>query len=385
METKNNIFKRYLKEYLQAHKDRKSEILNHIVDVIGIHRKAAIRKFKHLQMNNPNHSNKRGRRTYYTKDVDGALYDVWEAANRPCGELLFPLIRDYIPILQRDDMWNHDDIATAKLFAMKKRTVRRRCETFKRKHGVCKGKSATKPSHLKSIIPIYKGSWSTFAPGNGQLDTVAHCGNSLIGDYVYTLNYTDAATYWINLRAQWNKGAEATTNSLSVIYERFPTQITHVHPDTVSEFINWTMKPWCDENNIKMTRSEPGRSNDNMHVEERNGHVVRKYLGYTRFDCKETVDLINELYDILGLYLNHFQAVRRTISKERVGAKYKRVYEKIAKTPYQRMIESDDIDYDTKLQLRFEHAQLNPLVLKKKIDIITKKIIKKQCDYDILK
>ena len=116
-----------------------------------------------------------------------------------------------------------------------------------------------------------------------------------------------------------------------------------------------------------MTRSEPGKKNDNMYVEERNGHVVRKYLGYTRFDCREVVDMINELYDVLALYLNHFQAVRRTLTKERVGAKYKRTYEKIARTPYTRMLEHSDVTESVKKKLREEHAKLNPLVLKKKI------------------
>ncbi len=385
METKNNIFKRYLGEYLKADKERKSEILNHVVDVVGMHRKAAMRKFKVLQLRDSRLPEGRGRRIYYTKDVDAALFDVWNAANQACGELLFPLIEEYVTILQRDKMWKHSDDATAKLLVMGKRTVRRRSEQFKRKHGVGKGKSSTKPSHLKSIIKIFKGPWGDLPPGNGQIDTVAHCGSTLLGDFVYTLNYTDVAAYWVVPRAQWNNGAVATRDSLSEIKVRFPERVVHVHPDTGKEFINWTLKPWCDENNIRMTRSEPGKKNDNMYVEERNGHVVRKYLGYTRFDCRDVVDLINELYDVLALYLNHLQAVRRTLSKERVGAKYRRTYEKTAKTPYQRMLEHKDVDEKVKRKLKEEHATLNPLVLKREIDRILKKIMRKQRDYDALK
>jgi len=115
-----------------------------------------------------------------------------------------------------------------------------------------------------------------------------------------------------------------------------------------------------------------------MYVEERNGHVVRKYLGYTRFDCIEVVPLINELYEVLEDYLNHFQTVRRTIEKKRVGAKYKRKYEKVAKTPYKRILEHPDISEELKQALKAKHEQLNPLLLKQKIDTLLTKILQRQ-------
>ena len=117
-----------------------------------------------------------------------------------------------------------------------------------------------------------------------------------------------------------------------------------------------------------MSRSEPGKKNDNMYVEERNGHVVRKYLGYRRFDCPKTVPLMNDFYHVMDLYLNHFKAVRRQISKERVGSKYVRKYEKVAKTPYLRVLEHPAIDESVKEKLRSEHATLNPLLLKRDMD-----------------
>jgi hypothetical protein len=95
-----------------------------------------------------------------------------------------------------------------------------------------------------------------------------------------------------------------------------------------------------------------------------------------RLDQKELVKIVNELYDVLALYLNHFQAVRRTLSKERVGAKYRRTYEKTPKTPYQRMLEHEKVPEAVKEKLRKEHAKLNPLLLKKEIDRLTAKILK---------
>jgi hypothetical protein len=378
MTTKNNIFQEFFKEYISADRARKGEILDHITKTTKIWRESAIRRFRRMQMSNPDKAETRGRKTHYTKDADAALFTIWEAANELCGELLHPLIKEYVSILKRDKMWNHGKTATDKLLSMSKRTVRRRAEVFKNKYGKGKGKSSTKPSQLKSIIPIFKGPWNDLPPGNGQLDTVAHCGHTLAGDFVYTVNYTDSATYWVIPRAQWNKGQEATLESMKGIKQRLTVPWLQGHPDTGSEFINWLAKDWFDKENILLTRSEPGRKNDNMYVEERNGHVVRKYLGYTRFDCKDVVPLINEMYDLLALYLNHFQAVRRTLSKERVGAKYKRTYEKIAKTPYQRMIDHPEVRDEIKSTLHTEHDQLNPLVLKHKIDILITRIIKKQ-------
>ena len=123
-------------------------------------------------------------------------------------------------------------------------------------------------------------------PGHKQIDTVAHCGDTLLGDFVYSLSAIDAAAYWTNTRAQWNKGQEATVVSMESIRYALPCKWLSAHPDTGSEFINWQVKGWCDTEGITMSRSEPGKSNDNMYVEERNGHVVRKYFGYRRFDCR---------------------------------------------------------------------------------------------------
>lgn len=372
---------RYLKEYLEADTVRKSEILDTVTDVTTMHRKSVIRSFKRMQLKDPARTEKRGRPTYFTKDVDAALYTVWDTARKPCGELLFPLIQEYVPILIRDNMWKHGDEATSKLRAMKEHTVRRRVSAFMEKYGGGRGMSTTKPSHLKSIIPIFKGPWKDLPPGHGQLDTVAHCGSSLNGDFIYTVNYVDAATYWCIPRAQWNKGQEATKESIGYMRETLPCTLHELHPDSGSEFINWVLKDWCDDARIALSRSEPSKKNDNMYVEERNGHVVRRYLGYLRFDDKTLVPLLNGLYDVLTLYLNHFQVVRRTLTKTKVGAKYVRTYEKVPLTPYARMLEHPDVPQVVKDRLREEHDALNPLVLKEKIDTLLIEIINKQRDH----
>src|SRR3989338_4936837 len=231
-----------------------------------------------------------------------------------------------------------------------------------------KGISATKPSALKQIVPVFTGPWEDKPPGWGHIDTVVHCGSSLLGDLVYTLNYTDAATLLVVPRAQWNKGMQATRESMKHINLRIPFRWHGAHPDTGSEFINQFVVAWCKEENIELSRSRPGKKNDNMYVEERNGHVIRKTVGYMRLDCRKAVDALNELYEMLAPYLMHFVAVRRTLSKEKLLSKYKRTYEKIAKTPYQRILQHPAVAEEVKVRLRTEHAKLNPLTMKKEID-----------------
>lgn len=380
MAIKNGIFEELLSDWLKARNDKRKrgEIIKHIVAVANVHPKGVARSFKRIQMRDPCAQEKRGRDAHYTLDVRDALHDIWIAADECCGENLHPMIGEYIDILTRDMMWTHDEIATHKLRAMSTRTVRRMTETFEKSRGAGKGKSSTKPSALKNIIPVFKGPWKDLSPGYKQIDTVALCGDTLIGDFIYILSAIDVCLYWYNFRAQWNKGQHATVESLKHVERESPVPVIEYHPDTGSEFINWVAKEHCDECGIHMTRSEPGRKNDNMYVEERNGHIVRRYLGYTRFDCPDCLPIINKLFDVLELYLNHFRAVKRQISRTRVGAKYVRTFEKVPQTPYQRLLAHPSISDEVKEKMRTIHATLNPLLLKRKIDILLKDITNQQ-------
>lgn len=385
MTTKKDILATHITEWLAAKRDRKKrgEMVREIASIAQVHPKSVARSFARVQMKSVEDVERRGRSVYYTKDVDAALYDVWDTAHRPCGELLLPIIREYVDGYKRVGKWKHTPEATDKLLLMSEGTLKRRTNGFRKKYGTLHGRSTTKPSALKHIIPIFKGPWTDLPPGNGQLDTVAHCGDSISGDFVYTVSFVDASTYWGVRRAQWNKGQMATRQNLIATKERLPFPWLMAHPDTGSEFINWIAKDWCDENGIRLTRSEPGKKNDNMYVEERNGHVVRKYLGWERLDAGSAiVPLVNDYYDVLDLYLNHFQAVKRTMTKERIGSKYRRTFEKIAKTPYQRLMEHTAIENSIKERLRKEHESLNPLLLKQQLDMLQKKISKFQKTHD---
>ena len=367
MATKKEIFKEHLAEYLQAGKARKNELLDAVCAVTKMHRKAAVRKFSVLQTRDPQKEERRGRHEYYTPDVTAALKDIWEAGYEVCGELLHAIIGEYVHILKRDKLWKHSTGATKKLLEMSEATVKRRVGAFLKTRKKRGGLSATRPSLLKQIVPTFHGPWTDKPPGYGQIDTVLHS-DSLVGDFVYTLNYTDAAMLVVIPRAQWNKGQVATQEGLVSIKEVLPFPLSGAHPDTGSEFINRFVIAWCQQENIELSRSRPGHSNDNMYVEERNGHVVRKFIGYIRLDCPEAVAALNAVYDMLTPYLLHLIPVRRSTGREKIGSKYRRTYEKRAKTPYQRILEHPAVTDAAKEKLRQEHQTLNPLLLKREIE-----------------
>lgn len=367
MATKKDIFQSHVHKYLKANKQEKGEILTHVCAVTGMHRKAAVRKFGRVKNRDPAASGGRGRPVTYGPGVTAALKDIWEAGNEVCGELLHPVVGEYLDILIRDNMWSHSESATSQLRQMSEGTMKRRVAGFMKARHSRKGISSTRPSHLKQIVPVFTGPWPDKPPGFGQLDSVRHS-DSAFGDAVYTVNYTDAALLFSVPRAQFNKGEKATLDSVENIQELMPVRLRGAHPDSGSEFLNWFLKRWCDDEGIELTRSRPNHKNDNMYVEERNGHVIRKAVGYLRLDCPEAAAALNELYDVLTPYLFHFVAVRRMTGKRKIKSKYQRQYEKKARTPYQRLMEHPKVSDLVKAARTKEHENLNPLVLKKEID-----------------
>jgi hypothetical protein len=374
METKKNIFKEHLTAWLAADRKGRGKMTREICAVAKVHPKSVPRSFRRVQMHDSGQPEKRGRDVVYGPDVVAALKDVSEAASHPCGENLHAVIPEYVAIFKRDGTWKHGEGTTAKLLAMSVATVKRRAETFSHLRKMVRGKSTTRPGSIKSLIPIRSGPWADAPAGTVQLDTVAHCGMTVAGDFMYTVNTTDVATLWGARRAQWNKGKEQTVRSMERMDADFPYPICEWHPDTGSEFINWFCKGWCEAKGQRLTRSRPNRKNDNCFVEERNGHIVRKWVGYARLDDERLVASLNELYDILTPYLNHFIASKRTVSKERVGSKWKVLREKKPLTPYQRVMGRHDVSQEAKTKLQSEHEGLNPLILKREIDRRLRKV-----------
>lgn len=375
MATKREVIRDHLACYLKASRKEQGEILNRLSLTLDMRRKAVIQALSRMRKRDPWKSppKKRGRKEIYGPAVISALRTVWETMGKICGELLFPIISEYVETLKRDSDWNHDEASTKLLLSMSEGTLKKRIGLFQKARRRRGGKSSTHPSDIKEIIPIFTGPWEGKPPGYMQIDTVVHCGISLKGDMTFTLQFVDSNTYWSDRMAQWNKGEAATRESLAALRNRCPFPVLGAHSDSGGEFINWLLKKWCEENSIEQTRSRPYRKNDNAFVEERNGHIVRKHVGYRRLDVQETVPALNAFYEVLDLYSNHFIPTRRCVKKERVGSKYVRRYEK-AETPYSRVLRNQLVSEEVKSRLRTIHETLNPLKLKKKLDMLRKRV-----------
>jgi hypothetical protein len=181
----------------------------------------------------------------------------------------------------------------------------------------------------------------------------------------------DVTTLWGERRAQWNKGMTTTVTSMEVIEASLPIPLLEWHPDSGSEFMN--QECWKRYQG-KLTRSRPYHKNDNCFVEERNGHIVRKWLGFDRFDKLSLVPLLNDFYEVLTVFNNHFVSNRRIISKQRLGARWKVTREAVAKTPYARILERIDVLPENKNKLQATHESLNLSELRNEIDQRRKKV-----------
>ena len=372
MITKHQVLKANLKEWLacKGNKKKRGELIDRFSKSLSIHKKSVGRSMRRLQLKDKSKPESRGRSVYYGKDVDSALSKIWEEMECSCAENMHSSIRDYVMYFTNDNDWNFEDSTTGKLYSVSVGTLKLRIRSFRKKKKMGRGRSATISSPLKGMIPIRKShTWVDLPPGYVQTDSVVHCGDMLTGDVIYSVGCVDFATYWSCYDVQWNKGKEATLDSLKVIRKRFPFPLLELHPDTGNEFINYHVHDWSIKEKIAMTRSEPYKKNDNMCIEERNNSIARKHLGYTRMDDISFVSTSREILRVACLLHNHFRPVRRMISKERVGAKWKRKFEKVSRTPYQRVLDHPKVSKSDKEKLRTEHEKLNPLVLKQELDI----------------
>jgi hypothetical protein len=373
MATKQEILKEKLADYLAADKAGKGDILDQITAVTQMNRKAIIRRLNELQMQDGPIVDHRGRPEVYGMRVTVALKELWEVANEICAERLHGQVSELVRIFKRDKMWQHGEQTTKLLLLMSMGTMKNRIKEFPKSKG-SGGKTTTKPSGLKEIIPIRRGPWDNPEPGFGEVDTVAHCGSSLSGDFAFSVQYTDIATIWTCLAAQWNKGQIVTKESIERIKERLPFNLKGIDPDSGSEFINWFLKDWCDKQNIQMTRIRPYYKNDHARIEQKNYTNIRDFLGYTRIESPKKVKLINQLYDLLEDYINFFLPSQKCIKKERQGSKYKRIYDK-TQTAYTRVLAHPSIPQPIKNQLSAKYVTLNPKVLKQQIDRLRKQIL----------
>ena len=146
-------------------------------------------------------------------------------------------------------------------------------------------------------------------------------------------------------------------------------------PDNGTEFINWLLKRYCDQNQITFTRIRPYRKNDNCYVEQKNYTVLRRFLGYARYDTEKQLIIIKEILKLVEPYVNFFQPVMKLKEKQRVENKTRKRYD-TARTPYQRLLESDILTDKQTDKLKGYYETLNPVEIKRQINKLTDKLRK---------
>jgi hypothetical protein len=255
----------------------------------------------------------------------------------------------------------------ARLQRVSPSTMDRLRARYGRRRGKARG--FTKPGTLlKSQIPVRTwAEWNEDRPGFCELDLVDHSGGNTRGDHAWTLTFTDVKTGWTECVAVRNKAQKHVFAAIQLVRERLPFPLLGIDSDNGSEFINDELFRSCQQEHITFTRSRAGRKNDNAHVEQKNWSVVRRTVGYRRYDTFHQLYLLNRVYSVLRLYVNFFLPVMKLVKKERHGSKVKKVYDD-PQTPYARVLASPDVSEENKGALRIAYQSLDVVQLRQQID-----------------
>jgi hypothetical protein len=352
--------------YRKASKEEKGKILDEFTQVTGLHRKAAIRLLNRVFESSG--KKKGGRLRKYDSAVVDSLKTIWEASDRLCSRRLKPFMPEILSVLRHHGELRINADTEAQLCRMSPATIDRRLRPWRRVGGR-RGLTTTRPgSLLKSLIPIRTfADWQENKPGFLETDLVAHCGESTEGFYLNTLCAVDVASGWTECLPVWGKGQMRVKTAVHRMRQRLPFNLLGVDSDNGSEFINQCFYSYCHQEKITFTRSRAYKKNDSCHVEQKNGNVVRRLVGYDRYTSRAAYQCLERLYDCVRLYVNFFQPTMKLVTKTRHGAKVRKVYD-TARTPYQRLMESDVLTEAKKAQLAATYQGLNPVLLLKQIN-----------------
>ena len=352
--------------YFLATKKERGKILDEFTKVTGCHRKAAIRLFH--RGNQPRTNKKRGRPRRYGANVAEALRVAWEATDRLCSKRLHPFLPELVPILRRHGDSTMTAEIEAQLCQMSPSTIDRLLRFWRQSRGR-RPLTTTKPgSLLKSSIPIRTFTdWQEDRPGFLEVDLVSHCGENTEGFYLTTLSTVDVASGWSECVGVWGKGQERVGAAIHRVWQRLPFPMLGLDSDNGSEFINQHLYNYCRRNRITFTRSRPYKKNDSCHVEQKNWSVVRRLIGYDRYNSRSALEVLNRIYELTRLYINFFQPVMKLVSKSRHGAKVYKVYD-TAQTPYQRLLRSSLLTEAKRQELATTYYGLHPVLLLKQIN-----------------
>ena len=360
--TREEVLQKLRRHYLRAGPEYKRQLLDQAQALLGYHRKAAIRAWRAPRV-------ARGPRIvtgrplcYEPSVLLPWLRPIWQATDYACGRRLVAMLPEWIPAYEQHERRLPGEVRE-KLLAASGRTLDRLLEPLR---GRGAGRSLTRPGTLlRHQIPVRGSVWEEGQAGWLEVDTVALCGGSVAGEFVWMVDAVDYATTWVEVRAMWGRGQAGTLAALREMEAGLPFALLGLDSDNGGEFLNYHVMNWLQQRPrpVFMTRSRPYKKDDNAHVEQKNWTHIRQCFGYERHDNPEVVELINRLVkNAYGPLLNYFHASLKLERKERTEGRLRRVYGP-AQTPLARVLASAEVPPQTKQRLKKEKADLNPFAL----------------------
>jgi hypothetical protein len=349
--------------YQHVSKLEKTRVLDEFVAVAGCHRKHAIRLLCSEQRIRPDVPT--SDRRIYDEAVREALVVLWEAADRICGKRLKAILPGLVTSLEQHGHLALDAIVRQHLLSISPATIDRLLASV-RSHA-CHHKKRKKATQTSKVIPIRTfADWKEPAPGSLEIDFVAHCGTFMQGTFLWSLVATDVCSGWTEVVPLLAREQSLVVEGVELMRRQFPVPLVAIDSDNDSAFINETLLAYCQKQQLAFTRSRAYQKNDQAWIEQKNGAVVRRVVGYERFSGIVAGQILGQLYQALRLYVNHFQPSFKLKSKTRQGAKVKKQYHKPA-TPCERLLEHASVAEAVKEKLRAERSRLDPLELLQRI------------------
>jgi hypothetical protein len=364
------------RRYKHASRTQKGIILDEFCATLEFHRKHAIRLLRGYKRFTKPKPKKRGPKPLYNdKGIMVVLKRIWLAANLPCSKRLKAILPLWIPGYQSFFAPLPAD-TSQRLLQISPASIDRLLKPL-RIHYTRRGRSTTKPGTLlRNQIPIGVNQWDQTIPGFLEADSVAHCGESMLGQFAYTIDCVDIATGWSEQCAVWGRGETGVMEQLRIIETALPFPILGFDCDNGSEFLNHHLFRHFTERKkpVQFTRSRSYHKEDNAHIEQKNWTHVRQWIGYSRLDNPSVVPLLNDLYrSEWRLFHNFFCPSVKLLDKEQVGSKTIKRHDS-PKTPFQRIIDSPHIPQAIKEKLISQSLTLNPFILRKAMETKLKKV-----------
>lgn len=370
MQAKRELLDAIRPIYKNASLKEKTELLNGFIAGTGYSRKHAVWLLTRGKIREK--ATRKRARTYDDAVVE-LLREIWNAANNICAKRLIPFLPNMLDALERcGHISVEDPLVRERLLSISPATADRLLKPARAR--LTKSISTTKPGNvLRSQISVRTfADWTNVVPGLLEADLVSHNGGNVNGQCIHTLTVTDIATGWTELTAAISKEENEVLSAFKSVRQTLPFTVLGLDTDNGSEFINHDLASYCEAHSITFTRSRPYKKNDQAHVEEKNGSIVRRLVGYNRYQGDSAVKCMNQLYKLARLYVNFFQPSSKLLSKVRTGSQVKKTYDK-AKTPYQRLCEYP-MDMTTTTNLEHTFDSLDPLVLLEKIGSLQRQL-----------